>query len=196
MKSKTSKPRKSKGHIEVIPENAVYEEYGVSFGDESPSDDTVQEEQEALSNRKRKRTKGSDASSKEKEKVSELTSEHGDEQTEDVPTEDVPYTKKARKKTSESWEYLEEFEKDGLKWARYKLCRTELKRGPTCSTSSLNRHVNRCKAAHGTRLKKQAQLQFQAGDSSSEVTLANFRTNMGGWSKSGLWMCTKCHLPN
>ncbi|XP_074370915.1 uncharacterized protein LOC141712047 isoform X2 [Apium graveolens] len=152
------KSRKSKrAHIEVIPENAVYEENIRSFGDETPSDDTG--EQEEISVRKRKKS-GTGSTSSSKEKESEVTNEQGDKQTEEVPK---PYTKRPRKKTSAAWKFLEEFEQDGEKWARCKLCHQELKRGPTSSTSSLNRHVDKCKIIHGLGLQKQAQLQFQPG---------------------------------
>lgn len=35
--------------------------------------------------------------------------------------------------------------------------------------------MDKCKVANRLELKKQAQLQFQVGDSSSEVTLSNFK---------------------
>lgn len=142
-----------------------FEEDVRSFGDETPSEDSTGEQNE-ICNRKRKRSDiGSNASSKEK--VSGVTREQGDKQTEDVQ---VPYTKKTRKRKSESWLYMDEFVKDGVKWARCKLCKTELKRGPTGSTTSINRHLDKCKVKHGIGigLQKQAQLQFQPGDSSSE----------------------------
>ncbi|XP_074356557.1 zinc finger BED domain-containing protein RICESLEEPER 2-like [Apium graveolens] len=122
---------------------------------------------------------GSTSSSKEKE--SEVTNEQWDKQTEEVPK---PYTIRPRKKTPAAWKFLEEFEQDGEKWARCKLCHQELKRGPTSSTSSLNRHVDKCKIIHGLGLQKRAQLQFQPGDSSSEVTIANFKYDYADMRKN------------
>ena len=94
--------------IEIIPENAEYEEHEYedmgeqlrSIGDETPSDDTGEQEeistrQEKNSTRKRKRSNKSvipDALSKEQSK----------EQSEQTDAAFNPYAKKERKKTSES----------------------------------------------------------------------------------------------
>ncbi|KAK1370498.1 hypothetical protein POM88_036590 [Heracleum sosnowskyi] len=164
------KARKSTVQIEVIPKNVEFEENVESFGDETPSDDTHLTT--LVNNKIYVIEKKSDIGSNSKEKVSGVTSEQGDKQADEVP---VPYTTKTRKKKSQSWKYLEEFFRDGVKWARCTPCKTELKCGPTSSTSSLNIHVDKCKVAHGLGHKKLAQLQFQPGDSSLEVKIATFK---------------------
>ncbi|KAK1379846.1 hypothetical protein POM88_026590 [Heracleum sosnowskyi] len=107
------KKGKKPSHVEIIPENAEYEEHLQSLGDETPSDDTG--EQEEISTRKRKRDdtiRIPDASSKDKSGQTEVTAN--------------PYAKKQRKKKSRSWQYLDEFEVNGEKWVRCKLCQTEI----------------------------------------------------------------------
>ncbi|KAK1398316.1 hypothetical protein POM88_008179 [Heracleum sosnowskyi] len=140
--------------ILISAENAEYEEHLRSLGDETPSDDTG--EQEEISARKRKRDDTiqiPDASSKDKSGQTEVTAN--------------PYAKKQRKKKSRSWQYLDEFEVNGEKWVRCKLCQTEIKRDKTCSTTQLNRHVDKCKVTHG--LTRQTQLQFQKSGNASEI---------------------------
>ncbi|KAK1367687.1 BED-type domain-containing protein [Heracleum sosnowskyi] len=134
------KKRKKLSRIEIIPENAEYEEHLRSLGDETPSDDT-------------------DASSKDKSGQTEVTAN--------------PYAKKQRKKKSRSWQYLDEFEVNGEKWVRCKLCQTEIKRDKTCSTTQLNRHVDKCKVTHGVT--RQTQLQFQKSGNAFEITLETFK---------------------
>ncbi|KAK1368115.1 zinc finger BED domain-containing protein RICESLEEPER 2-like [Heracleum sosnowskyi] len=158
----TGKGKKGKklSRVEIIPENAEYEEHLRSLGDETPSDDTG--EQEEISTRKRKRDdtiRIPDASSKDKSEQTEVTAN--------------PYAKKQRKKKSRSWQYLDEFEVNGEKWVRCKLCQTEIKRDKTCSTTQLNRHVDKCKVTHGVT--RQTQLQFQKSGNASEVTLETFK---------------------
>ncbi|KAK1398022.1 hypothetical protein POM88_007885 [Heracleum sosnowskyi] len=156
------KKGKKMSRVEIIPENAEYEENIRSLGDETPSDDTG--EQEEISARKRKRDDTiqiPDASSKDKS---------GPGQTEVTAN---PYAKKQRKKKSRSWQYLDEYEVKGEKWVRCKLCQTEIKRDKTCSTTQLNRHVDKCKVIHG--LTRQTQLQFQKSGNASEVTLETFK---------------------
>lgn len=100
-----------------------------------------------------------DASSKDKSEQTEVTVD--------------PYAKKQRKKKSASWQYLVEYEENGEKWARCKLCQTAIKRDKTSSTTQRNRHVDKWKVAHG--LTKQTQLQFQKSGNTSEVTLETFK---------------------
>ncbi|KAK1386623.1 hypothetical protein POM88_014801 [Heracleum sosnowskyi] len=154
------KKGKKLSRVEIIPENAEYEEHLRSLGDETPSDDTG--EQEEISTRKRKRDdtiRIPDASSKDKSEQTKVTAN--------------PYAKKQRKKKSRSWQYLDEFEVNGEKWVRCKLCQTEIKRDKTCSTTQLNRHVDKCKVTHGVT--RQTQLQFQKSRNASEVTLETFK---------------------
>ncbi|XP_074373757.1 zinc finger BED domain-containing protein RICESLEEPER 2-like [Apium graveolens] len=136
------KKGKRMSRVEIISENAEYEEQEHmerSLGDETPSDDTG--EQEEISSRKRKKPEIiqiPDASSKEKQ----------------------------RKKKSASWQYLVEYEENGEKWVRCKLCQTPIKRDKTSSTKQMNRHVDKCKVIHG--IVKQTQLQFQKSENTSE----------------------------
>lgn len=150
---------KKRGRIEIIPENAEYEEHLPSIGDETPSDDTG--EQEEISERKKKKantTSIPDASSKQKSEQTEVNVN--------------PYAPKERKKTSASWKYLDTFVENGQKYARCKLCKTVMKRNRTASTTQLNRHVNKCKVEHG--ITRQTQLKFTKDGNTSEVKLEPF----------------------
>ena len=114
MESDTAKAKKFKKNIEAYPENAQFEEDVRSFGDETPSDDTGEQQdiskqdksptdnsKQASSKRKRKRDDpGSKASSKDK--VSNV-SEQEDSQPE---AEAIPY---AREDKKENFRILEIF---------------------------------------------------------------------------------------
>lgn len=65
-----------------------------------------------------------------------------------------------------------QYTENGEKWARCTFCQLPVKRDKTCSTTQLNRHVNKCKLAHG--LTKLTQLQFKRTGNTSEVTLESF----------------------
>ncbi|XP_074349047.1 uncharacterized protein LOC141688830 isoform X2 [Apium graveolens] len=161
-----AKKGKRMHQIEIIPENAEYQEnedIERSLGDETPSDDSG--EQEEISVRKRKRGDGisiPDASSKDNSEQTEATAN--------------PYAKRQRKKKSASWQYLDEYTLNGEKWARCKLCHKEIKRDKTSSTTQLNRHVDKCKVAHG--LVKKTQLQFQKSGNTSEEALKDIEIDL------------------
>ncbi|XP_017233237.1 zinc finger BED domain-containing protein RICESLEEPER 2-like [Daucus carota subsp. sativus] len=85
-----------------------------------------------------------------------------------------PYQKRPRKKSSRCWRYLDQVEEKNQRFVICKLCKSKMKLGSSGCTTTLNRHVDKCKRTHGQT--SQATLQFQPSDSvSSEVTLGNFK---------------------
>ncbi|KAK1373600.1 hypothetical protein POM88_029793 [Heracleum sosnowskyi] len=118
----------------------------ISIGDETPSDDTG--EQEEISRKRKGKSVGC--------KDSQATPDT----QQSKQTEDEPYKKKPRKKNSACWEFLDIVVEGVNKWAVCKLCKTRMAKTPTTGTTTFNRHVDKCKIKHG--LSKQTQLQFQS----------------------------------
>ncbi|KAK1395054.1 hypothetical protein POM88_014110 [Heracleum sosnowskyi] len=69
--------------------------------------------------------------------------------TQNNQSEDKLYQRKRRGPTSEVWQYLDRLEVDGKDYVRCKFCATTLNVSDNKSTSSFNRHVEKCLAKQG-----------------------------------------------
>ncbi|KAK1394163.1 zinc finger BED domain-containing protein RICESLEEPER 2-like [Heracleum sosnowskyi] len=148
---------KKKKCIEIIPENAEFEQVR-SLGEESLGDESLSEDD------------GNDKGTSEQEEISRKIK--GDSL--ETQQSNQPYQKKQRQKKARCWPHLDVVVENNQKIAICKFCKTRMKYGSTGCTTTLNRHVDKCRVAHGQT--NQALLQFQPSDAlSSEVTLGNFK---------------------
>ncbi|KAK1399099.1 hypothetical protein POM88_008962 [Heracleum sosnowskyi] len=142
---------KKKKCIEIIPENAEFEQVR-SLGEESLGDESLSEDI------------GNDKDTSEQEEISRKRK--GDSL--ETQQSNQPYQKKQRQKKARCWPHLDVVVENNQKIAICKICKTRMKCGSTGCTTTLNRHVDKCRAAHGQT--NQALLQFQPSDAlSSEV---------------------------
>ncbi|KAK1357839.1 hypothetical protein POM88_051095 [Heracleum sosnowskyi] len=139
---------KKKKCIEIIPENAEFEQVR-SLGEESLGDESLSEDI------------GNDKDTSEQEEISRKRK--GDSL--ETQQSNQPYQKKQRQKKARCWPYLDVVVENNQKIAICKFCKTRMKCGSTGCTTTLNRHVDKCRAAHGQT--NQALLQFQPSDALS-----------------------------
>ncbi|KAK1402459.1 hypothetical protein POM88_002064 [Heracleum sosnowskyi] len=145
---------KKKKCIEIIPENAEFEQVR-SLGEESLGDESLSEDI------------GNDKDTSEQEEISRKRK--GDSL--ETQQSNQPYQKKQRQKKARCWPHLDVVVENNQKISICKFCKTRMKCESTGCTTTLNRHVDKCRAAHGQT--NQVLLQFQPSDAlSSEVTLA------------------------
>ncbi|KAK1371553.1 hypothetical protein POM88_037645 [Heracleum sosnowskyi] len=146
----------SKKCIEIISENAEFGQVR-SLGKESLGDESLSEDA------------GNDKDTSEQEEISRKR------KCDSLETQqsNQPYQKKQRQKKARCWPHLDVVVENNQKIEICKFCKTRMKCGSTGCTTTLNRHVDKYRAAHGQTI--QALLQFQPSDAlSSEVTLDAF----------------------
>ncbi|KAK1382124.1 hypothetical protein POM88_019859 [Heracleum sosnowskyi] len=166
MDSKNKKKKKVQ-RVEVIPENAPYMEDSHitvgSFGDESLSDEDVEQEKLSQLSTKCKRA-GKDVDSNGSEMEMEKD-EHVPEKC-DKPYQRIPHL------FGSIWPDTIKDANDVVKGSRCKLCSQDFIKSDFSSTSSMKRHLAKCLKAHRQLL--QPQLQFQRGPG-DEVQLSVFK---------------------
>ncbi|XP_074360856.1 zinc finger BED domain-containing protein RICESLEEPER 2-like [Apium graveolens] len=153
--------RKKKNQIEIISENAEFEQVR-SLGDDIESEDAGE----------------NGDNNDQSEQLLEMTEQEGisrKRKSGSLETQQSqPYQKKSRKKTARCWPYLDTVEENNQTIAICKFCKERIKCDPTGCTTTLNRHVNKFRKENGQT--SQALLQFQPIDvKSSEVTVGNFK---------------------
>lgn len=167
---------KQKQHIEIFPASAPYiDESHIeirSCADESLSEDDCEQEELSLVSKTKMQGKRM-SSDRDTITTSQGTGKESEMETHVQPSSDKPYKKKARKKTSKVWDYMEEFKTGAKEGSRCKLCGKEFLKSDSASTSSMKRHLEKCVKEHGGTL--QTQLQFQRGSTTDEVKLASFK---------------------
>ncbi|KAK1391645.1 hypothetical protein POM88_010701 [Heracleum sosnowskyi] len=156
---------KKKKSIEIIPENAEFEEVR-SLGEESLGDESLSEDA------------GNDKGTSGQEEMSRK--KKGD--SFETQQSNQPYQKKQRQKKARCWLHLDVITENNQKITICQFCKTRMKCGSTGCITTLNRHVDKCLATHGR--KNQTLLQFQPSDSlSSEMHVFIYSTSDLGFKE-------------
>ncbi|XP_074352561.1 zinc finger BED domain-containing protein RICESLEEPER 2-like [Apium graveolens] len=160
--------RKKKNQIEIIPENAEFEQVR-SLGDDIESEDAGENgDNNDQSEQLLEMTEQEEISRKRKSDSLETQ-------------QSQPYQKKPRKKTARCWPYLDTVEENNQTIAICKFCKERIKCDPTGCTTTLNRHVDKCRKENGQT--SQALLQFQPIDAKSSEKIG-YMVVTGHWIDS------------
>lgn len=74
--------------------------------------------------------------------------ENEETQPEPEAESNKPYQKRARKKTSKVWQYMDELKVGNKEISRCKLCGKDFVKSDSSSTSAMKRHLEKCVKEH------------------------------------------------